>query len=71
LAKDIWQFSDPDGNGSPEPTTPPEITLQSFLAKHGISKPTPTPAPTPAPSAISVTDLNPTQLFEYKKEDQK
>jgi hypothetical protein len=120
LAKEIWQFVNPDGNGPSEPTTPEETTLESFMAKYGIprpsnasndasnnasnasaapasgtaapappaqgnrqpsnddtvrpntpSSPEPTPAPTPPPPAVSVTDLNPTQLYEYKKEDRK
>ena len=33
--------------------------------------PTVTPASTPAPQAISVIDLNLTQLFKYKKKDRK
>ena len=88
LAKEIWRFADPDDNGPTEPIIPPEITLESFMAKYGIPIPAPeqpeepeqtgpqdtptvTPAPTPAPRAVSVMDLNPTQLFEYKKEDRK
>jgi hypothetical protein len=125
LAKEIWQFVNPDGNGPSEPTTPPETTLESFMAKYGIplpsnasnnasnasgnasngqpaptpgtaptaptapaqgnrqpsnddtvrpntpDSPEPTPPPTPPPLAVSVTDLNPTQLYEYKKEDRK
>ena len=93
LAKDIWQFSDPDGTGPSEPITPPKTTLRDFMVKYGIPLPaanapnpaqpaqpaqpdsaagpgTPdsTPALTPAPPIVSVTDLNPTQLFEYKTE---
>src|SRR6266480_311536 len=88
LAKEIWRFADPDDNGPTEPIIPPEITLESFMAKYGIPIPAPeqpeepeqtgpqdtptvTPAPTPAPRAVSVTDLNPTQLFEYKKKNRR
>lgn len=103
LAKEIWEFVNPDGKGPSEPITPPETTLESFIARHGISLPstnasnasgepaqgnrqpsqddtvgpdTPdspehTPAPTPPPPAVSIADLNPTQLYEYKKEDKK
>src|SRR5437764_13694620 len=39
LAKDVWQFSDPDGKGPAEPILPPEPTLADFVARHGISLP--------------------------------
>src|SRR6266480_3667433 len=41
LAKEIWRFADPDGNGPTEPIIPPEITLESFMAKYGIPIPAP------------------------------
>ena len=121
LAKEVWDYVNPEGTGPPEPHTPPEITLESFMAKYGISLPTNassntvnqgtappgnapqgtdasqgtiantdddqsenagngalTPHTLPAqavqpsqPSAVSTTQLNPTQLYEYKKEDRR
>ena len=109
LAKEVWDFANPEGSGPVEPPTPPEVTLEMFMVKHGIELPTtnpsaaatgtaapprehpqrPTPnaddedgddgprtpstlpAQPPQPSAVSTTQLNPTQLYEYKKEDRK
>src|SRR2546430_17334854 len=39
LAKDIWQFSDPDGNGPSEPIIPPKTTLTDLMVKNGIPLP--------------------------------
>ena len=36
LAKEIWNYVDPDGNGPIEPAVPKETTLESFIARYGI-----------------------------------
>ena len=96
LAKDIWQFTDLDGNGPPEPTISFETTLRDFITKFGIplltanapnpaqpaqpaqpdsatgpGTPDSTPVLTFAPPIVFITDLNLTQLFEYKTEIRK
>jgi len=40
LAKEVWDYVNPEGTGPPEPHTPQDITLESFMAKYGISLPT-------------------------------
>jgi hypothetical protein len=55
LAKEIWQFANPDGNDPAEPTIPPEVTLVSFMAKSGIS------IPSNASSDASNASATPTQ----------
>jgi len=39
IAKEVWSYVDPEGTGPAEPTTPQEVTLEAFMAKHGISMP--------------------------------
>jgi hypothetical protein len=39
LGKEMWEFVNPDGKGPSEAATPPEITLESFMAKYGIPRP--------------------------------
>src|SRR5438132_1344320 len=51
VAKEVWQFADPDGNGPSKSTTPPEITLECFMTKFGIPLPTANAVPNPAQPA--------------------
>ena len=40
LAREVWDYVNPEGTGPLEPPMPPDITLESFMAKYGILLPT-------------------------------